>query len=84
MKIFKMHFEHNEQSRRVVETLEKAYPGFDGLNLSHEVLDGMIKHQTAWDQAGKVFETSAHLEAQVVNIADEIAYTNHDMDDGLR
>lgn len=78
------HFEHNEQSRRVVEVLEKAYPGFDGLNLSLEVLDGMIKHQTAWDQAGKKFEVSAHLEAQVVNIADEIAYTNHDMDDGLR
>lgn len=84
MKAFKMHFEHNEQSRRVVEKLEKAYPGFDGLNLSYEVLDGMIKHQTAWDQAGKVFETSAHLEAQIVNIADEIAYTNHDMDDGIR
>ncbi|MDA1060671.1 MAG: dNTP triphosphohydrolase, partial [bacterium] len=81
---FGLHFEHNEQSRRVVETLEKAYPDFDGLNLTFEVLDGLIKHQSAWDQAGKKFEVSAHLEAQVVNIADEIAYTNHDMDDGLR
>ena len=79
-----MHFEHNEQSRRVVEVLEKAYPDFDGLNLSFEVLDGLIKHQTSWDQAEKKFETSAHLEAQVVNIADEIAYTNHDIDDGFR
>lgn len=79
-----MSFEHNEQSRRIVEVLEKAYPDFNGLNLSLEVLEGMIKHQTAWDQAGKSFEVSAHLEAQVVNIADEIAYTNHDIDDGLR
>ncbi len=84
MESFGMHFEHNEQSRRVVEVLEKAYPGFDGLNLSIEVLDGLIKHQTAWDQSGKKFEVFPHLEAQVVNIADEIAYTNHDMDDGLR
>jgi dGTPase len=79
-----MHFEHNEQSRRVVEVLEKAYPDFDGLNLSFEVLDGLIKHQTSWDQVEKKFETSPHLEAQVVNIADEIAYTSHDIDDGFR
>lgn len=78
------HFEHNEQSRRVVEVLERSYPGFEGLNLTIEVLEGLMKHQTAWDQAGKIFEFSAHLEAQVVNVADEIAYTNHDMDDGLR
>lgn len=78
------HFEHNEQSRRVVEVLERSYPEFDGLNLTIEVLEGLMKHQTAWDQAGKIFEFSAHLEAQVVNVADEIAYTNHDMDDGLR
>lgn len=84
MQTFGLGFEHNEQSRRVVEVLEKAYPAFDGLNLSLEVLDGMTKHQTAFDQHGKVFEISAHLEAQAVNVADEIAYTNHDMDDGLR
>ena len=84
MKNFDMHFEHNEQSLRVVEKLEKAYPNFDGLNLSKEVLEGMIKHQTAFDQAGKEFELAANLEAQVVNIADEIAYTSHDIDDGLR
>lgn len=84
MSEFGMHFEHNEQSRRVVEKLEKSYPHFDGLNLTVEVLEGMIKHQTAWDQAGKMFEVSAHLEAQIVNLADEIAYTNHDIDDGIR
>lgn len=84
MKFFGMHFEHNEQSRRVVEYLERAYPKFRGINLSIEVIDGLMKHQTAFDQAGKIFERAAHLEAQVVNVADEIAYTNHDMDDGLR
>ncbi len=78
------HFEHNEQSLRVVTKLERAYPGFRGLNLSKEVLSGLVKHQTAFDQAGKQFEVFPHLEAQVVNVADEIAYTNHDIDDGLR
>ncbi len=84
MKPFGLYFEHNEQSRRVVEKLEKLYPNFDGLNLTFEVLEGMIKHQTAFDQAGKEFEVFSHLEAQIVNIGDEIAYTNHDMDDGIR
>ena len=84
MKKYDLHFEHNEQSRRIVEKLEKVYPNFDGLNLSFEVLDGLMKHQTVWDQSGKEFETFPHLEAQVVNVADEIAYTNHDIDDGLR
>ncbi|MFA5820506.1 MAG: deoxyguanosinetriphosphate triphosphohydrolase [Candidatus Gracilibacteria bacterium] len=84
MKRYGGHFEHNEQSRRVVEVLEKSYPEFAGLNLTMEVLDGLIKHQTSWDQVDKKFEISAHLEAQIVNIADEIAYTNHDIDDGLR
>lgn len=79
-----LRFEHNEQSRRVVEVLERSFPGFEGLNLTLETLEGLIKHQTAFDQEGKVFEVAAHLEAQVVNIADEIAYTNHDIDDGLR
>jgi dGTPase len=84
MQKYGMHFEHNEQSRRIVEILEKSYPAFDGLNLTKEVLDGLIKHQTAFDQSGKKFQVFPSLEAQVVNIADEIAYTNHDIDDGLR
>jgi len=78
------HFEHNEQSRRVVEKLEKLYPDFDGLNLSTEVLDGLEKHKTSWDQSGVDVGAKMHLEGQVVNLADEIAYTNHDIDDGLR
>lgn len=81
---FGLHFEHNDQSRRVVERLEKVYPEFDGLNLTLEVIDGLIKHHTPWDQPKMTFVTSAHLEAQVVNLADEIAYTCHDIDDGLR
>jgi len=84
MKNFGLHFEHNEQSKRVVETLENLYPNFKGLNLSHETLEGLIKHKTAFDQDGKEFEISPHLEAQVVNLSDEIAYLNHDIDDGLR
>lgn len=81
---FGLHFEHNDQSRRIVEKLEKVYPQFDGLNLSIEVIDGLIKHHTPWDQPKIKFVKSAHLEAQVVNLADEIAYTSHDIDDGLR
>lgn len=84
MKKYGSSFEHNQQSRRIVEDLEKLYPNFEGLNLTFEVLDGLTKHQSAWDQAGKKFEILSHIEAQVVNIADEIAYTNHDMDDGIR
>ncbi|MFC1656245.1 deoxyguanosinetriphosphate triphosphohydrolase [Patescibacteria group bacterium] len=84
MQRYGLHFEHNEQSRRIVEKLEKRYPDFDGLNLSVEVLDGLIKHKTSWDNPHGDYEHSPHLEAQVVNLADEIAYTNHDLDDGLR
>lgn len=84
MQCFGESFEHNEQSRRIVEVLEKEYPIFDGLNLSIETIDGLIKHQTAYDQEGKKFEQFSNLEAQIVNVADEIAYMNHDVDDGLR
>lgn len=83
MKEFGLGFEHNLQSLRVVEKLEKLYPEFDGLNLSLEVLDGLKKHQTVWDRASESLG-EMHLEGQVVNLADEIAYTNHDIDDGLR
>jgi len=84
MQKFGMSFEHNSQSRRIVEFIEKLYPDFPGLNLTYESLDGLIKHQTVYDQPKIKFETSPHLEAQVVNLADSIAYINHDIDDGLR
>ena len=79
-------FEHNRQGLRVVDELERKYPGFPGLNLSWEVREGIIKHKTPYDQPKvKEFnpEESPTLESQVVNIADEIAYTSHDLDDGL-
>lgn len=81
---FGLHFEHNEQSLRIVEKLEKMYPDYDGLNLTKEVLDGMLKHRTPYDQPKISFVRSAHLEGQVVDLADEIAYTSADIDDGLR
>lgn len=84
MREFGDHFEHNEQSRRILEKLESRNPSYDGLNLTIEVLDGLIKHEQSHHLAHIKFETSAHLESQVVDMADEIAYTNHDIDDGLR
>jgi len=83
MKPFGLGFEHNQQSKRIVEFVERIYPNFRGLNLSFEVRQGLMKHQSPWDQAESTFHGSS-LEAQLVNIADEIAYNNHDVDDGLR
>lgn len=77
-------FEHNEQSRRIVEELEEVYPHFPGLNLSIEVIEGLMKHQTSWDNPKGAEAVRPSLEAQVVNFGDEIAYQNHDTDDGLR
>ncbi len=77
-------FEHNEQSRRIVEELENTYPNFRGLNLSIEVIEGLMKHQSFWDHPKDVEGVRPSLEAQVVNFGDEIAYQNHDVDDGLR
>ena len=79
-------FEHNRQSLRVVEVLEQEYPRFPGLNLSWEVREGLIKHHTQYDQpeiSGDFHRGSPSLEAQVANLADEIAYYSHDLDDGL-
>jgi len=80
-------FEHNSQSLRIVEELERKYPGFNGLNLTFEVREGIIKHSSEHDRPGMNLEyekgKSSCLEAQIVDIADEIAYNNHDIDDGL-
>lgn len=80
----RLHYEHNEQSLYIVEKLERMYPNFDGLNLTKEVLDGLLKHRTPFDRPKMSFKQSAHLEAQVVDLGDEIAYMSHDLDDGLR
>ncbi len=80
-------FDHNEQSLRVVELLESRYPKFAGLNLSFETLEGLRKHHKFYDLpekkiAGEKY-TSPSLEAQIANLADEITYYSHDIDDGL-
>ncbi len=79
-------FEHNHHSLRIVEELEQKYPNFSGLNLSWEVLEGLAKHQTAFDRPGVkrgFIAKNPSLEAQIANLADEITYYSHDLDDGL-
>ncbi len=80
-------FNHNLQGLRVVDILEERYPDFPGLNLSWEVREGIVKHSTAFDRSVRIKELSPNemptLETQIVDIADEIAYDNHDIDDGL-
>ncbi len=80
-------FDHNRHSFRIVTQLEKRYPEFDGLNLSWEVLEGIVKHETEYDISdAEDFNPNlrGHIEAQIANVADELAYTAHDLDDGLR
>src|SRR4029450_4677693 len=80
-------FEHNRHSLRIVTLLEKPYAAFPGLNLSREVLEGISKHFHEYEiEPERRFVRSGclSLEAQMVNVADEIAYNNHDLDDGLR
>ncbi|GIK56612.1 MAG: deoxyguanosinetriphosphate triphosphohydrolase [Chloroflexi bacterium] len=80
-------FNHNTQSYRIVTSLERRYPDFDGLNLTYETREGMIKHETDYDKsdAGDYEpDRRGSLEAQIANLADEIAYNAHDLDDGLR
>lgn len=84
-------FEHNLQSLRIVDLLERHYADFDGLNLTYETREGILKH-CAPEKARQLGEIGVRflqkeqpsLEAQLANVADEIAYNNHDVDDGLR
>lgn len=84
-------FEHNLQSLRVVDLLEQRYGAFDGLNLTFETREGILKHcslknaRTLGDIGERFIKRQRPgLEAQIANLADEIAYNNHDIDDGLR
>ena len=80
-------FNHNHQSYRVVTKLEQRYPKWNGLNLTFETLEGIAKHETAYDRSAFreiSQETGPGLEAQIANVADELAYNAHDLDDGLQ
>nr|WP_211164000.1 deoxyguanosinetriphosphate triphosphohydrolase [Parazoarcus communis] len=84
-------FEHNLQSLRTVDLLEEHYAAFDGLNLMYETREGVLKHcsRANAEQLGElglrfIEGRQPSLEAQLANLADEIAYNNHDVDDGLR
>ena len=79
-------FDHNVQSLRIVELIESSYANFPGLNLSFEVTEGLRKHQTFYDSPpDRSTEpyTCPSLEAQIANLADEITYSSHDLDDGV-
>jgi dGTPase len=80
-------FDHNQQSLRIVTFLARRYPGFHGLNLTYESCEGIVKHETEYDVSSVPEEYEpekrAGLEAQIANVADELTYTTHDLDDGL-
>ena len=80
-------FNHNIQGLRIVDLLEERYPGFPGLNLSWEVRESINKHRAPYEEPGLAItldpNVSPLLESQIADIADEIAYDNHDLDDGL-
>lgn len=89
-------FEHNDQSLRVLTTLERKYPEFNGLNLTWETLEGVVKHngpvegdphiaaRELNEQIDLRLDTYASMEAQVAALSDDIAYNNHDIEDGVR
>ena len=80
-------FDHNKQSLRIVTELEQRYPDHPGLNLSWEVREGIVKHESEYDVSdASEFDPDlrGNLETQICNVADELAYTVHDLDDGLR
>jgi dGTPase len=80
-------FDHNKQSLRIVTELEQRYPEFPGLNLTWEVREGIVKHESEYDVSDARDyspELRGNLETQIANVADELAYTTHDLDDGLR
>ncbi len=80
-------FDHNRQTLRIVEKLERRFPDWPGLNLSWEVREGLVKHETEYDvsdASGYEPDLACSLEGQIANVADELAYTAHDLDDGLR
>lgn len=80
-------FDHNRQSLRIVTELEERFPEFPGLNLSWEVREGMVKHESEYDVSdARDYDPNlrGNLETQIANVADELAYTSHDLDDGLR
>jgi len=82
-------FEHNRQGLRIVDFLEERHASFPGLNLTWESREGIIKHHTAYDRPDPNIDDEflpdkvPTLEAQIINVADEIAYHNHDLDDGI-